>query len=32
VSGLTGAAADYGLIAGITVEIERLTGRGQRAD
>ena len=30
--GLTGAAADYGVIAGITVEIERLTGRGQRAD
>src|SRR6266404_2566150 len=30
--GLIGAAADYGVIAGITVEIERLTGRGQRAD
>jgi hypothetical protein len=30
--GLTGAAADYGVIAGITIEIERLTGRGQRAD
>jgi len=30
--GLTGAAADYGVIAGITVEIERLTGRGEDAD
>jgi len=30
--GLTGAAADYGVIAGITVEIERLTGRGGDAD
>ena len=30
--GLAGAAADYGVIAGITVEIERLTGGGQRAD
>ena len=29
---LTGAAADYGVIAGTTVEIEGLTGRGQRAD
>ena len=30
--GLTAAAADYGVIAGITVEIERLTGRGEDAD
>ena len=30
--GLTGAAADWGVIAGITVEIERLTGRGGDAD
>jgi len=30
--GLTRAAADYGVIVGITVEIEGLTGRGQRAD
>ena len=30
--GLTAAAADYGVIASITVEIERLTGRGEDAD
>ena len=30
--GLTGAAADYGVIAGIAVEIENLTGRGGDAD
>ncbi len=30
--GLTDAAADYGVIAGITVEIERLTGRGRDVD
>src|SRR5439155_25034825 len=30
--GLTAAAADYGVIAGITVEIERLTGRGEDGD
>ena len=29
--GLTDAAADYGVIAGVVIEIERLTGRGDDA-